>query len=275
MDTITIILKMRTHKTMTIRTSLVASALAVLSFSALAEPAVSTINGKVSIETGSFDAKSGNALQGAIALPVGNAFGLQFDTAFGSLDSKGFSGFGAHGFWRDPSRGLLGLTASTLRYDNLDVRRYGVEAEGYYGKFTVRGRAGYQNTDFKDGGYYNLGARWYAYNNLMLSVSGERVVNQNIAHVSAEWQVSTPSLPGLAFFLDAAKGNNNYDQALVGVRYYFGSHKSLIQRHRQDDPDDLLGSSLTSGQLQYQQRKDAAAAANARLACPPMSLACV
>ena len=102
-------------------------------------------------------------------------------------------------------------------------------------------------------------------------------VNRNIGHITAEWQVPSRSLPGLALFLDAAKGNKDFDMAIVGVRYYFGGNKSLIQRHRQDDPDNLLGDSLTSGQMQYQQRKDAAAAAAAAAAnqCPPGSLLCV
>ena len=263
-------------KTMKTRTSLLLAALLALSLSAFADgPAVSAINGKVSIEGGNFDGNGGQAIQAAIAAPLGNSFGLQLDTAFGSANSKDFSGFGGHAFWRDPARGLLGVTASTLRYDNLDVRRYGAEAEGYFGAFTLRGRAGYQNSDWKDGAYYSLGARWYATQDIMVSVSGERSVNRNIGHVSAEWQISTPSLPGLALFLDAAKGSNDFDMATVGVRYYFGANKSLIQRHRQDDPDNLLIEAMTSGQQQYQQRKDAAAAAAVTPACPPMSVACI
>ena len=82
-------------------------------------------------------------------------------------------------------------------------------------------------------------------------------------------------LAGLALFLDAAKGSNDFDMATVGVRYYFGANKSLIQRHRQDDPDNLLIEAMTSGQQQYQQRKDAAAAAAVTPACPPMSVACI
>lgn len=260
------------------RTSLLFAALAALSISAFADgPAVSGLNGKVSLEGGNFDGNSGQAIQAAFAAPIGNSFGLQLDTAFGNVNSKGFSGFGAHGFWRDPAKGLIGITAAALRYDNLDVRRYGAEAEGYFGPFTLRARAGYQNSDWKDGSYYSLGARWYATQNVMLSVSGERAVDRNIGHISAEWQVATPSLPGLALFFDAAKGNHDYDMATVGVRYYFGGNKSLIQRHRQDDPDNLLGDALASGQVQYQQRKDAAAAAAAAAAnqCPPGSVLCI
>lgn len=169
----------------------------------------------------------------------------------------------------------MGLTGSATRFDNLDVRRFGAEAEGYFGDFTLRARAGHQNGDFKDGSYYSAGARWYANSNLMFGIAGEHAVDRSIGHLTAEWQISTPSLPGLAVFLDAAKGSNSFDQTLVGVRYYFGSNKTLIQRHRQDDPDSLLGDSLISNQQQYRQRQQAAAAATGPAVCPPMSVVCI
>lgn len=258
--------------------ALAAAATLSLSSGAVAsEPAVSQVNGKVSLEGGDFDGKGGQAMQGNIALPIGHSFGLQLDTAFGSTNSKDFSGYGAHAFWRDPARGLVGLTASATRFDNLDVRRVGAEAEGYFGNVTLRGRAGHQNGDFKDGSYYSAGARWYANSNLVFGVAGEHAVDRSIGHVTAEWQIATPSLPGLAVFLDAAKGSNSFDMTLVGVRYYFGANKTLIQRHRQDDPDSLLGDSFISNQQQYRQRQQAqadAAAAQAA-ACPPLSVLCI
>ena len=267
--------------TMTKHSKLLAFAIAAISSIALSSaafadsPAVSAVNGKVSLEGGNFDGKSGQAVQGTIAAPLGNAFGLQFDTAFGNTNSKDFSGYGAHAFWRDPAKGLVGLTASATRFDNLDVRRFGAEVEGYFGDLTLRGRAGHQNGDFKDGSYYSAGARWYATSNLVFGVAGEHAVDRSIGHITAEWQLSTPSLPGLALFLDAAKGSNSFDQTLIGVRYYFGSNKTLIQRHRQDDPDSLLGDSLISNQQQYRQRQQATAASTGPAVCPPMSVVCI
>ncbi len=260
---------------MTKHSKLLAFAIAAVSSIALSSaafadsPAVSAVNGKVSLEGGNFDGKSGQAMQGTIAAPLGNAFGLQFDTAFGNTNSKDFSGYGAHAFWRDPAKGLVGLTASATRFDNLDVRRFGAEVEGYFGDLTLRGRAGHQN------GYYSAGARWYATSNLVFGVAGEHAVDRSIGHITAEWQLSTPSLPGLALFLDAAKGSNSFDQTLIGVRYYFGSNKTLIQRHRQDDPDSLLGDSLISNQQQYRQRQQATAASTGPAVCPPMSVVCI
>ena len=77
--------------TMTKHSKLLAFAIAAVSSIALSSaafadsPAVSAVNGKVSLEGGNFDGKSGQAVQGTIAAPLGNAFGLQFDTAFGNI----------------------------------------------------------------------------------------------------------------------------------------------------------------------------------------------
>ena len=45
-------------------------------------------------------------------------YGLQVDGAGGALDNRGFGAVAAHGFWRDPSRGLIGIYGA---YYNLDA----------------------------------------------------------------------------------------------------------------------------------------------------------
>ena len=45
---------------------------------------------------------------------------------------------------------------------------------------------------------------------------------------------------GLSLFANASKGDNDYDHVIGGIRYYFGKQKSLIERHRKDDPPSLL-----------------------------------
>ena len=41
-------------------------------------------------------------------------------------------------------------------------------------------------------------------------------------------------------FANASTGDNDYNHAIGGIRYYFGKQKSLIERHRKDDPPNLL-----------------------------------
>ena len=49
-----------------------------------------------------------------------------------------------------------------------------------------------------------------------------------------------PDMP-LALTADAEFGENDYQAFSIGAKFYFGAEqKSLINRHRQDDPDDGL-----------------------------------
>jgi len=47
---------------------------------------------------------------------------------------------------------------------------------------------------------------------------------------------TSPPLGGLSLFASAARGEAGFYYALGGIRYYFGEKKSLILRHREDDP---------------------------------------
>lgn len=180
-----------------------------------AGPAVSSINGKVSVEGGNFNGHGGAMAAGSLSLPVGHAFGVQLDAAAGSIHSSSAGGFGAHAFWRDPDRALFGLTASSARLEHADTRRIGAEGEAYFQNVTLRSRVGRQDGDGKDGNYFNLGGRWYITPNMMVSVSGERVVERNYGRLGAEWQVNAPSMPGLALYFDAVKGEKQIGRAHV------------------------------------------------------------
>src|ERR1700742_519016 len=76
-------------------------------------PAVSGLNGKFSLESGiesSFGDATGVGLaKGSITMPVGHAFGLQFDADAAAREGDAGGGGTAHLFWRDPAMGLLGL----------------------------------------------------------------------------------------------------------------------------------------------------------------------
>ena len=51
-------------------------------------------------------------------------------------------------------------------------------------------------------------------------------------------------MSGLSCFAELAAGDHGYDHALFGITCYFGGNKSLIQRHREDDPPNLLRRAL-------------------------------
>jgi hypothetical protein len=205
-----------------------------------AGPAVSEMNGKVAVEGGNYDGTNGSVLQGSFSAPLGHSYGVQVDGGGGRYLDASYKGAGVHLFWRDPDRGLLGLTASTQQLGGIDLDRIGVEAEAYLDSLSLRLRAGHQDGDVRNGGYAGVQARWYVNENLAVNLGYEHAPGQNDRKLGVEWQPGIHSLPGLALFAEAEASSNNYDRAVVGLRYYFGGKKTLKQRHRQDDPDTLL-----------------------------------
>jgi len=203
-------------------------------------PAVSQLNGKVDVTAGSVDGEDTVVGSASIALPLGEMLGLQLDGAFGELDSEDLQGGAAHLFMRDPELYLLGVTAVFAEVNDVEIERYGVEAEGYFGRFTVAAAAGQQSGDIDDAAYGSLDLRYYPMDKLMVEVGGSATDDDfSLAHIGAEYQADC----GFAMFVDLATGEDDYDHALAGVRYYFGAKgKSLIDRHRQDDPvNNVLG----------------------------------
>jgi hypothetical protein len=211
-------------------------------------PAVSQVNGKLSAFGGSQDGGL-FGVAGSLSVPLGFPYGLQVDGMVGSGSSAAFYGVGGHLFWRDPAKGLLGLYGSYVSWNlndggtnGADVGKFGVEGEAYLGRFSLEGLAAYQfgtNTGFAG----KAVVAYYPIDNLRLD-GGVRYLEGPgaIGVVDAEWQPRVGS--NWSLFASGSFGDN-YTQALGGLRYYFGDFgKSLIQRHRQDDPGNSLPDDL-------------------------------
>jgi hypothetical protein len=111
----------------------------------LEQPAVDGINGKVEAWVGNIDRLSLYGYRGAFSIPLATQWGLQVDTSAGSLGSRAFGSIAPHLFWRDPSRGLVGLYASHTYWDQfggVHVTQVAGEGEAYWGRFTVQGIVG-------------------------------------------------------------------------------------------------------------------------------------
>jgi hypothetical protein len=52
-----------------------------------------------------------------------------------------------------------------------------------------------------------------------------------------EFQPDLFARRNVAFFVNGDVGDRSTDSITTGVRFYFGPDKSLIRRHREDDPD--------------------------------------
>jgi hypothetical protein len=71
-------------------------------------PAVAEFNGKFSAEGGVIDDDGAGIALASITVPLAHSFGLQLDGAGGYRQMGDFFGGGAHLFYRDPAKLLLG-----------------------------------------------------------------------------------------------------------------------------------------------------------------------
>jgi len=212
-------------------------------------PAVSGVNGKLEAFGGEFDDNSLGAVAGSITFPLSQRYGLQVDGLAGSWDGDGIYGIGAHLFWRDPSQGLLGVYADHVRWEGFggkEVSRVAVEGELYLGRFALEGMAGAEYGELEDRFFARTNLAMYPHEDLRLFVGHRYLGGDNALAFGAEWQVAPR---GVALFAEGLVGDETGNAVLGGVRIYLGREdKSLIRRHREDDPTNELkgaGQSLT------------------------------
>jgi len=217
----------------------------------VAGEAVSGLNGKVAYSGGSMEGDTGQNGLGSVGFPITDRFGFQADGLYTDVSDRDFYGAGAHLFWRDWDKGLLGIAGGTVHEDDLDSGLIGLEGEYYLNRFTVAGGAGVANTDYEMPVPFietsatdfcgSLGLRYYPLDDLMLS--GTYLYAFDNGLVLGELEYQTP-IDGLTFFAEFAGGENDYEHALFGVQFYLGKSKSLIRRHREDDPPSIVQRAL-------------------------------
>ena len=204
-------------------------------------PAVSSLNGEMAVMGGSYDGNGSFVVEGAATSPVGNEWGLRGDVALGSIGGHLVGGVAGHLFWRDPTRGLFGLTGGLVWSDaaSAGTRRIGVvavEGEHYFDQATFAGMVGYQSSDAgKDGFVGRAEVEWYASDDLMLSAGLEVNPQRDwLQRLGLEYRPGFEALPGLSVFAEGAVGEHDYRRAVAGIRYYFGPSATLKDKHRRD-----------------------------------------
>lgn len=229
-------------------------------------PAVSAPNGKLGAFAGAIGGDFGAGVTGSLAVPLHDQWGAQIDGMAGAADSAGLWGVGGHLFWRDPSKGLVGLTGSWVSWGKseteilplgefddtnqlrditgADVGTVGVEAEAYLGRVSLEGAAGVQFGD-NSGFQGRATLAYYATDDLRLSIGASVLAGRGAAlRAGAEW---APAGETFSLFANAAAASSDNWSATGGVKFYFGApQKSLIDRHRQDDPENMLPDDLYS-----------------------------
>lgn len=210
-------------------------------------PAVSGVNGKIALSGGEFDDDEFGVLTGAVTVPLGLRYGLQGDAILGVRDGDFVGGGAAHLFWRDPTVGLLGLYGSYTHREDFDgsVSRIGIEAEYYLGQWTAKTLLGAEFIDAgtgfvepDDGLFAFTDISYYVNDDFEVSVGHRYTADRHALALGVEYQLAQNVFSnGISLFAEGRIGEDDYQAVWGGVRVYFGGDKSLIRRHREDDPD--------------------------------------
>lgn len=216
-------------------------------------PAVSGLNGKISLEGGALDDEGFAAISASVSMPLGHRYGLQLDAMAGAADGDFIGSLGGHLFWRDPSYALLGIYGSHSRFESMDadVSRIGVEGEYYWNQFTLKSVVGAEFIDIDLPAYDETNffaftdLSYYAMDNLELSIGHRYTGEANALALGIEYQLDQQVFSsGVALYAEGRIGEDDYQGAWAGVRMYLGDNKSLIRRHREDDPTDWAEDNL-------------------------------
>jgi opacity protein-like surface antigen len=219
------------------------------------KPAVSGFNGKLEfgylhLNADGSDDGDGAYGVGSFSMPVAERFGIQIDAGLAKVDTNAdftIGGVGAHAFWRNPDVALLGGYAHYVRASSdigsANAFRLGGEGELYLDRFSVEGFAG---ADIVDGSNDNdafftgnLIAAFYPTDNIRVHAGVSHSFEETFGRVGAEAMLPFAA-NNVALFGDARIGDDVQDYR-VGLKLYFGeSGKSLIARHREDDPKEQL-----------------------------------
>jgi hypothetical protein len=241
---------------------------------ALNQPAVDGFNAKWEALGGSLRHLRLYGTRAAISFPLGTSGGLQIDGSLGRLGGASYAGIAPHLFWRDPSKGLIGLYGNYTRWNQFGgvyTAQAAGEAEAYLGRWTIQGIAGIEwgntassttttttiippeggifspagiNTTntFTEG--YTVDRRFFDQINLKYYLTDNAAGYVGHRYLGGQHALALGGEAALPFgkvmasaFVEARLGEHAYNGVWGGLKFYFGQkNKTLIQRHRQDDP---------------------------------------
>jgi len=211
-------------------------------------PAVSGLNGKWEFDPGFLTGGGLIRAAGSLSVPLGDRFGVQGDAMATWTSNQGLIYAGAlHAFTRDPQRYLAGLTGGIVVAPGATLTAIGGEGELYLDQFSLEGWAGFANLNYVDpamldkNGLFAIGdMAYYATPDWRFQLGGSYVLGDLSAHAGTEYLFRGLGAP-ISGVADARYHANGSYTFTVGIKGYFGGNddnKSLIDRHRQDDPPD-------------------------------------
>lgn len=209
-------------------------------------PAVSATNGKVEFDAGVLSQSSPSFLgrvAGTITVPVGQQFGIQVDAA--AAIAPGFTSSAAlHAFTRDPASYLIGGTLGVVRTPGATIVAAGPEAEGYFDRWTLEAWGGVavahptRGRPARVAPFAIAGLAYYPTDDARLSVGVSSLDGYNALQLGGEYLFENFDAP-ISLTAETRIGQDGAWRITGGLRLYFGpERKSLIRRHREDDPAD-------------------------------------
>jgi hypothetical protein len=228
-------------------------------------PAVDGINGKIAGWGGG--EKGDNGFYGgeaSLSIPLAQQWGLQIDGGAGSDQGIGNYDVDAQLFWRDPSIGLLGAFVRYAHDNGVNdpifghisenILKYGVEGEYYMNRWTIHSHVGVETTRISSNAalftlsglnapsvpnrvFDDVLVSYYVTDNFRLSVGHDLIFGTHFLRLGSEYGFELGGGRMAAVFTDGWIGEGGNNGALAGLRIYFGQRdKTLIRRHREDDP---------------------------------------
>jgi hypothetical protein len=222
-------------------------------------PAVSGPNGKIELDLGLVTDPDNATFRaaGSLSLPVGDAFGIQGDLGVESIGGEWSTGAALHVFTRNPASYLVGVAAGVVVSDGSTLAAIGPEAELYLDRVSLEGWAGWASLNYDDAflddetGFFAVGdLAYYATDDWRLSIGGASILGTESLKLATEYQLTGFGLP-----ISATAELRGFDtgsvSAKIGIKGYFGDpDKTLIDRHRQDDPPNRVLDMMAAGDIE-------------------------
>jgi hypothetical protein len=221
-------------------------------------PAVDGFNSKFDGYGGTEANKSFYGARGSFSAPLGHQYGLQVDGLAASFDSRFLGTIGGHLFTRNPAQGLLGVYADYTHWDSrvggVEVGRVAAEGEYYFGRWTLAAVAGVETGNSVSGVVgteiqsYNIKTRffdvtklsYYLNDNFRVYAGHHYQGGKHAGALGAEWGFAVGQGRMGALFAEGRIGSGDNHGVFGGLKVYFGQRdKTLIRRHREDDPDHV------------------------------------
>ncbi|MGB0921835.1 MAG: hypothetical protein ACPG1C_11015 [Alphaproteobacteria bacterium] len=188
---------------------------------------------------------------GSLALPITEQIGAQIDVVGGDFDEEFTWGVAGRLFWRSPTAGRIGLTASHVEFGDLfDMQQYALEGEYFFDAVTLQASGIYQDDEITEGGgLLNLGLRIYPSDNFVINLAASGKTFDDFDDIQGAVGLEAQLFNGFSLFADAYVGSESDETYMLGLKVNLGGRaKSLKDQHRMEQVENfLLGSSGAFG----------------------------